>query len=117
MLADLQALLLRALRAPDPAAFLAAELSRDDGRLSRDERSWLLGASADGLRLSRLLVRKLRLQRLVRGDRAFEALAASDPAALAQRFAAYDAAVPPHAVFPRDEAAAFADFEAGRAMR
>lgn len=115
MLADLQRLLLRALRDPDPAAFLAAEVSRDDCRLSDDERRWLRAASADGLRLSRLLVRKLRLQRLVRGDRALAALVESDPAAVARRFAAYDAAVPPQAVFPRDEAAAFADFEAGRA--
>lgn len=117
MLADLQALLLRALRDPDPAAFLAAALARADCPLSDDERRWLGAASADGLRLSRMLVRKLRLQRLLRGDPAFAALVAGDPAALARRFAAYDAAVAPQAVFPRDEAAAFAAFEAGRARQ
>ena len=106
-LADVQRVLVRALRDPDPAAFLRAAGARDDCALSADERAWLEAASDDGLRLTRMLVRKLRLQRLLRGDRDAAAALEGDPAAFAQRFAAYDQAVEPRAVFPRDEADAF----------
>lgn len=107
MLAELQRLLLHALSEPDPGAALRAALARDDCRLSAEERAQLAAAADDGLRLSRMLVRKLRLMRLLRGDPAAAAAMAADPAAFAERFAAYDAAVPPRAVTPAEEAAAF----------
>jgi hypothetical protein len=106
-LVEVQRVLVRALRDPDPAAFVRAAVARDDCVLSADERAWLLAAGDDGLRLTRLLVRKLRLQRLLRGDRDAAAAMAADPAEFARRFAAYDEEVEPRAVFPRDEAAAF----------
>lgn len=107
MLADLQRLLLRALCEPDPVAALRAALARADCPLAAEERAWLGHAADDGLRLTRMLVRKLRLQRLLRSDPAAFAALAADPVAFAERFVAYDAAVPPRAVTPAEEAAAF----------
>ncbi len=66
-----------------------------------------MAIDADGLRLTRMLIRKLRLQRIVRGDASASAFMARDPAGFAQCFARYDQEVPWSYVFPRDEAAAF----------
>ena len=61
MLLDLQRLLVAALRTPDPAGFLRERAEREPG-LRADERRALLAAGEDGLRMSRVMIRKLRLR-------------------------------------------------------
>lgn len=112
VLADLQRVLLRALRHPDPTAALRAQLARGDCPLTAEERAWLAAVGDDGLRLTRLLVRKLRLQRLLRGDASVAAAMAADPVTFARQFASYDAAVPLSAVTPAEEAEAFRSYRA-----
>jgi hypothetical protein len=111
VLKDLQAILLAACRQPDPADYLAQVLAHAGDSLSDGERGMLRAASADGLRLTYVLVAKLRLERLLRGDPAAAAAARDSPAAFMQRFQRYCDAVAPAAVFPSEEAAAFAAFE------
>lgn len=106
MLASLQDLLVAALAEPDPLGYLQGAVPTAEG-LSDAERSWLLAIDGDGLRLTRMLIRKLRLQRIVRGDAEASAFMARDPAAFAQCFARYDQEVPWKHVFPRAEAEAF----------
>lgn len=110
MLSDLQALLVQALRAPDPAAALQAALARPGAAPTDAERDLLRSAAADGLRLTRVLVRKLRLQRLLAGDPGALRACRDEPESFARRFAAYDAAVPPTALFPSEEAALWRGF-------
>jgi hypothetical protein len=88
-LAEYETRLAAALRAPDPVAAVQA---------------FAPGADGDGVRLTVLLVARLRFERLLRGSRAADAWFAADPAAFARAFAAYHAAVAPRAFFPRDEA-------------
>jgi hypothetical protein len=112
VLRDLQRVLLAACLQPDPAAFLRETLARGDHGLSADEQAMLRAPGADGLRLSHVLVMKLRLERLLRGDARAAAAARADPVAFMARFARYTATVPPTAVFPSEEAALFAAFAA-----
>jgi hypothetical protein len=107
-----QQLLVRACCAADPVAFLAAQLARADLPLDAPGRAMLAALDADGLRLTRLLVHKLRFERLLRGDAAVRAAFAADPAAVTARFGDYAGAVPPTAVFPAEEAALFAAWSA-----
>lgn len=113
MIAELQRLLLQALRQPDPQAWLRAQVARPECPLSAPERAMLAALPDDGLVLTRQLIRKLRLQRLLRGDAEAARQCSADPAALASAFAAYDVDVPPHPVFPTDEARAFRDWGRG----
>ncbi|HEX5051707.1 MAG TPA: hypothetical protein VFZ65_08050 [Planctomycetota bacterium] len=113
MLADVQRLLVAAVLQPDPRAFLQAQLDRAECGLSAEERRQLAAVGDDGLRLTRLVVRKLRLDRLLRGEPELAALCREQPQVLASGFAAYDAAVPPRAVFASEEAAQFARHAAG----
>lgn len=106
MLAPMQQLLVAALAEPDPLQFLHGAVPGAEG-LTDVERDWLLAIDGDGLRLTRMLIRKLRLQRIVRGDAEASVFMARDPEAFAQCFARYDREVPWSYVFPRDEAAAF----------
>jgi len=112
VLKDLQRALLAACLQPDPAAALREALARGGHGLSADEQAMLRAAGADGLRLSHVLVMKLRLERLLRGDARAAAAARADPVAFMARFARYAATVPPTAVFPSEEAALFAAFAA-----
>ncbi len=106
MLSRLQELLVLALRESDPLAFLQATVPNEVD-LSDQERAWLLAIDGDGLRLTRMLIRKLRLQRIVRGDPQASAFMARDPAGFAACFARYDRDVAWNYVFPREEADAF----------
>ena len=115
MLKDVQELLLAACVGADPTAFLRAALAADAGRLTLEERAMLADLDGDGLRLTRLLVQKLRLERLLVGDPAAAADFAADAEAFVLRFRRYCEAVRPTAVFPSDEAAAFQTFERGTA--
>lgn len=106
MLSRIQELLVTALRESDPRAFLQAHVP-GAADLTEEERQWLLAIDEDGLRLTRMLIRKLRLQRIVRGDPEASAYMARDPAGFAACFARYDQEVAWRYVFPREEALAF----------
>ncbi len=112
MLSDLQGLLVRACLQREPRAWLQAQLATDGPPgLRAEERAMLLALDADGLRLTRILIEKLRLERLVRGDPAAAAALVADETAFVARFRRYCEQVPPTAVFPSEEAAQFAAFE------
>jgi hypothetical protein len=90
---EYEARLAQAMRAADPVAAV---------------RAFAPDADADGVRMTALLVAKLRFERLLRGSPAADAWFSADPAAFARAFGAYHAAVAPRAFFPRDEAWLFA---------
>ncbi len=118
MLADLQRVLLTACLQREPASWLSAYLGRGDARLAATEVALLRQlvqepTASDGMRLTRLIVQKLRLERLLRGDAAAAAAFAADPVQFTASFRRYLDAVPPGAVFPREEAAAFRAFTDG----
>jgi len=96
----------RALTAADPVAALR-RLARDR-RLDADTRARLAAADPDGIRLSALLITRLRFERLLRGSPEAERWFDEDPLAFTEAFRAYHHAVAPTFFFPRDEAAAFA---------
>jgi hypothetical protein len=96
----------RALTAADPVAALQ-RLARDR-RLDADTRARLAAADPDGVRLSALLIARLRFERLLRGSPEAERWFDHDPEAFTTAFRAYHHAVPPRFFFPVDEAAAFA---------
>jgi hypothetical protein len=91
-LADYERCVAAAMRAKDPVAAMRAIDP---------------GVDADGVRMTALLVARLRFERLLRGSPEAEASFDRDPAAFAESFARYHADVPPRAFFPADEAALF----------
>ncbi len=103
MLSDLQRALARALTGEAPLDVLRAAAAS----LSEEERAWIAAIDADGLRLTGYLVRKLRFERICRGDTAAERWFERDPASFVRAFKAYNAEIPPVEIFPRPEAAAF----------
>ncbi len=110
MLSALERAVVAIVLSEDPVAARPRVVRRFADDLSDDERALLLAADADGLRLTGLLVRKLRFERLLRADpeaaRSFE----SDPAAFTREFERYVAAENPTAYFPAEEALAFEAF-------
>ena len=103
MLKDLQTLLIRALNDKDPVGYIRRELSK----LSESDRKLLESADDEGILLSGLIVRKLRFERLCRGDQRLESWFDSEPEQFTAAFRAYNQAVSPTEYFPRDEAIAF----------
>ncbi|HZN91949.1 MAG TPA: hypothetical protein VFB81_04570 [Myxococcales bacterium] len=101
----LQRALADALRAVDPVAATRAVAERPG--LDEATRTALRAADPDGLRLTALLVAKLRFERVVRGSAAAGEWFDADPAAFSDAFRCYHAEVPPTASFPAAEAAAF----------
>jgi hypothetical protein len=91
-LADWEKQVAAAMRARDPVAAVRA--------LYPD-------ADADGVRMTALIVAKLRFERLMRGSPEAEAWFERDPAGFTRAFSRYHAEVPPRAFFPVDEAALF----------
>jgi len=91
-LVDYEKQLAAAMRARDPVAAMRAIYP---------------GVDADGVRMTALLVARLRFERLMRGSPEAEASFDRDPASFARDFARYHAEVPPHAFFPADEATLF----------
>ncbi|HYV45166.1 MAG TPA: DUF692 family protein [Myxococcaceae bacterium] len=104
-LEQLQRDLSDALRAEDPVASIRA-LSEASGLLP-SLRASLLAADPDGLRLTALLIAKLRFERVIRGSSAAGAWFDRDPAAFSAAFRRYHAAVPPSESFPAAEARSF----------
>lgn len=103
MLRDLQRVLARALTSDAPLDVLRAEAAS----LSPEEQAWIAAFDPDGVRLTGFIVRKLRFERICRGDTRAEAWFDRDPASFVRAFKAYNAEIPPTAVFPREEAEAF----------
>jgi len=110
VLSEVQRLLVAACWQREPKAWLERELARAELPLTAAERAALAAVDADGLAVTRLLVQKLRLQRLLLGDQAAAAAFAHDAAAFLATFRAYVDAVPAVAVFPSEEATAFRAF-------
>jgi hypothetical protein len=111
VLSDLQRLLVTAIHDERPAERLL-ELVETTPSLTDDERRRLLAVDADGLRVTSLIVRKLRFERVLSGDAELAARCDADPAAFAAAFRRYAAAVPPTHAFPADEARTFRAFDA-----
>jgi len=91
-LAEYERRVAAAMRARDPVAAMRAIYPDVD---------------ADGVRMTALIVARLRFERLLRGSPEAEASFDRDPAAFADSFARYHAEVPPRAFFPADEAALY----------
>lgn len=104
-LEQLQRAMADALRAEDPVAAIRAlaEAPSTDAAL----RSALLAADPDGLRLTALLVAKLRFERVIRGSSAAGAWFDRDAPAFSAAFRRYHATVPPSEPFPAAEAKSF----------
>jgi len=103
VLRDLQRVLAMALTSDAPLDVLRAE----SASLSAEERAWIAAFDADGVRLTGFLVRKLRFERICRGDTAAERWFERDPEAFVRAFKAYNAEIPPVEIFPRAEASSF----------
>ena len=103
MLTDLQGALLRALISDTPNE----TLRREAESLAPEERAFVDGMDAERFLLSSLLVRKLRFERICRGDKSMEEWFERAPARFTEVFRAYNREVPPTEYFPRQEALAF----------
>ncbi|AUX28113.1 MULTISPECIES: hypothetical protein [Sorangium] len=98
-------LVARAMTAEDPVAALRA--AARDPALPPALRRALIGADEDGVRMSALLVARLRFERLLRGSPEAEAWFDRDAAEFSAAFRRYHAEVPPTAFFPPGEARLF----------
>ena len=96
-----QALLADLLTAPDPVAALR------ERRAAANADPALHAIDEDGLRIAALLVVKLRFQRLTNGSRRASEWFERDPRGFTDAFRAYHQEVPPTALDPWREAAAF----------
>jgi hypothetical protein len=105
-LAEYERRVAAAMRAADPAAALQKIARQLDTRVD-----------ADGVRLTALLVARLRFTRLLNGSAVAAQWFADDPAACAEAFAEYHAAVAPRAFLPRDEALLFEGWTRARLRR
>jgi hypothetical protein len=103
MLKAVQRVLLRALLSEDPAAELRLQL-REATDLRPEERETLSRIDGDGLRLTQLLVKKLRFERLTEAIPELADLFTRDPQAFLRQFDAYTSAVAPEGYLPDQEA-------------
>ena len=106
MLRDLQRVLLRALASNEPMETLRKEAEG----LRAEDRAVVDGLNPEGFLLTSLLVRKLRFERICRGDTKAEEWFVREPERFTDAFRAYTADVPPTEFFPRLEALAFRDW-------
>ncbi|WP_438026023.1 hypothetical protein [Sorangium sp. So ce233] len=95
----------RAMTAEDPVA--ALRVAAEDPALPPALRRSLRAADEDGVRMSALLVARLRFERLLRGSPEAEAWFDRDPEEFSAAFRRYHAEVPPTAFFPPGEARLF----------
>jgi hypothetical protein len=103
MLKAVQRVLLRALLSEDPAAELRLQL-REATDLTPGERESLGRIDGDGLRLTQLLVKKLRFERLMEAVPELADLFTRDPQEFVRQFDAFTSAVPPEGYLPDQEA-------------
>lgn len=111
-LARLERLVADALTAADPVAELR-RAARDES-LPADLRAALERADEDGVRLSALLVARLRFERLMQGSRAAARWFEEDARAFTEAFRTYHRSVAPTAPFPGEEGARFEEWLASR---
>lgn len=112
---QLEAILAQVLVAEDPAAALAEAAARR--KLSAALRRALLACDVDGVRLTALLIAKLRFERLLRASEEAEWLYTRDPQSFAELFQRYHRTVPATAFFPAAEARLFREFLATLSAR
>jgi hypothetical protein len=103
--ARFERVLARAMRAEDPVAALTR--AARDRRLGQALRALLAAVDPDGVRLSALLIARLRFERLLRGCPEAEVWFDRDPEEFAAAFKRYHAAVAPTAFYPAIEAKLF----------
>lgn len=93
------------MHAPDPVS-AAAQAARNPA-VPRTLRAALARINPDGLRMARLLVARLRFERLLRGSRQAAALFDARPEDFAAPFRRYHVEVPARSFFAADEADAW----------
>jgi hypothetical protein len=112
MLIDVQRVLQQALASDAPLEVLR----REAAGLSPEDRTQIERIESDGFRIASFLVRKLRFERICRGDNAVEEWFDRDPARVTDLFRDFNRDVPPLAVFPREEAVAFHSYLKARGL-
>lgn len=112
MLRRMQEIVVRALTHTDPAGELKRILSESTD-LTDEERSALGRLDAEGLRLSHLLLYKIRFEQLLRGHHGVAELFARDPDEFMRLFRAYTAAVPSTSFLTDEEGQRFEDWRRG----
>jgi hypothetical protein len=90
---------------PDPIQARANILQSEE--LPAEQRELLASIDEDGLRMTSLLVTKLRFERLLRGSAEAESWFERDPREFSKAFKQYHKEVPPTAFFPPEEAQLF----------
>ncbi|MGE0712886.1 MAG: DUF692 family multinuclear iron-containing protein [Planctomycetota bacterium] len=100
-----------ALRSPDAAGTLAARLAHEPDAAAR---AALAAVAPDALRLTQLIVERLRFERALRGEPALTRAFEDDPRGFSATFRAYDRACAPATGWPLEEARAFRAWEATR---
>ncbi len=81
--------------------------SLEDGSLPPEARDALSYVEPDGYRMTSLIVRKLRFERLCLVDEGFRNAFDANPQALVENFECFAKSVRPQAVFPQDDALAY----------
>lgn len=105
VLAAYERLFARAFASRDPAAVLRA--AREDPSLPRELSHMLASVDETGVRLSGLIVTRVRFERLLNGSQRALRWFEDDPRGFAAAFKRYQDEVEPTAAFPPDEARAF----------
>jgi hypothetical protein len=106
--AAFERILADALRAPDPVAALRAAAAEPG--LPAALRQALANANEDGVRLSALLVARLRFERLIHGSPAAARWFEEDAAGFTAAFRRYHQEVPARSFFPSGEARLFEEW-------
>jgi hypothetical protein len=104
-LIQFEALLAKIVCDPDPIQARSKIIQSE--ALPLAQRELLASIDEDGLRMTSLLVTKLRFERLLRGSAPAEEWFEADPKDFAQAFKQYHKEVPPTAFFPQEEAKLF----------
>jgi hypothetical protein len=105
LLAAYEQVFSRAFASRDAAAVLRA--AREDGSLPKELRDALARIDEHGVRLSNLIVTRVRFERLLQGSARAVRWFEDDPRTFAAAFKRYQDEVAPTAAFPPDEARAF----------
>ena len=100
---EVRATLSEVLHEPDPVSALEVRLA-GGSPLARET---LGGLDREGLRLTQLIVKRLRFERVLQGHSRCREEFHADPAGFTGRFRAYDDAGPSRSPWPSQEAAAF----------
>ena len=107
MSADWERIVARALTSRDPVAALRAASRNKKLSIVLRKRLSIATMQEDGVRLSALLIARLRFERLIRGSRQAEDWYLEDPEGFTTAFKQYHHSVPPRTFFPQTEAIAW----------